>query len=45
MIAKGAPRSNAIAEVGYRAGVIDGRANWFFDIGDTFDDGPAPDDC
>jgi hypothetical protein len=45
MIAKGAPRSNAIAEVGYRANVIDGRAIWFFDIGDAFDDGPSPDDC
>lgn len=45
MIAKGAPRSNAIAELGYRAGVIDGRPIWFFDIGDAFDDGPSPDDC
>jgi serine/threonine protein kinase len=45
MIAKGAPRSNAIAEMGYRAGVIDGKAIWFFDIGDAFDDGPSPDAC
>lgn len=44
-IAKGAPKSNAIAEIGYRAGVIDGKPKWFFDIDDAFDDGPAADDC
>ncbi len=44
-IAKGAPSSNAIAEIGYRAGVIDGKPKWFFSIDDAFDDGPAADDC
>ncbi|MBK7534383.1 MAG: protein kinase [Myxococcales bacterium] len=44
-IAKGAPRSNAIAELGYRAGVINGKPIWFFDIDDVFDDGPSPDVC
>lgn len=44
-IAKGAPKSNAIAELGYRAGVIDGKPKWFFSIDDAFDDGPAADDC
>ncbi|MEZ4363874.1 MAG: protein kinase [Kofleriaceae bacterium] len=44
-IAAGAPSSNAIAELGYRASVIDGKPVWFFDIGDAFDDGPSKDVC
>ena len=45
MIAKGAPRTNAIAELGYRSNVVTGKPIWFFDIGDAFDDGPSPDAC
>jgi Protein kinase domain len=44
-IAKGAPRSNAIAAIGYRASVINGKPIWFFDIGDAYEDGPSPDVC
>jgi Protein kinase domain len=44
-VAKGAPKDNAIAELGYRANVINGKPIWFFSIGDAFDDGPSPDAC
>ena len=36
-IAKGAPASGAVANLGYRASIINGKVEWWFDIGEAGD--------